>query len=176
MAIEAGQGERVYDEIILPALDGYMGPLFEEVCREYIHLRWAARHGGVIRRVGRHWERDWDLDVGAEDSRGRLLAGECKWTRAPVGRDALAQFQSRAADHVLLAKRRVALPLGEETLNLSEQIRKGGAFGRHDGLIDMLVIGETFNLRMMRGVVVAEDHATARSRSRSVWRRPRYCW
>jgi len=161
VAIEAGQGERVYDEIILPALDGYMGPLFEEVCREYIHLRWAARHGGVIRRVGRHWERDWDLDVGAEDSRSRLLAGECKWTRAPVGRDPLAQFQSRAADHVLLAKRRVALPLGEETLNLSEQIRKGGAFGRDDRLIDMLVIGETFNLRMMRGVVVAEDHTAA---------------
>jgi AAA+ ATPase superfamily predicted ATPase len=104
-AIEAGQGERVYDEIILPALDGYMGPVFEEVCREYIRRRWPARQDGLIRRVGRHWERDWDLDVGAEDSRGRLLVGECKWTRAPVGRDALAQFQSRAATHVLLAKR-----------------------------------------------------------------------
>jgi hypothetical protein len=86
-----------------------MGPVFEEVCREYIRLRWAARYGGFIRRVGRHWERDWDLDVGAEDSRGRLLAGECKWTRTPVGCDALAQFQSRAANHVLLAKQRPQL-------------------------------------------------------------------
>jgi len=109
VAIEAGQGERVYDEIILPTLDGYMGPVFEEVCREYIRLRWAARHRGFIRRVGRHWERDWDLDVVAEDSQGRLLVGECKWTRTPVGRDALAQFQSRAANHALLAKRRPRL-------------------------------------------------------------------
>jgi len=72
-------------------------------------------------------------------------------------------------------ERRVALPLGEETLNLSEQIRKGGARGGHDRLLDMLVIGETFNLRMMQGVVVAKDHTAARSRSWSVWRTPRYC-
>jgi hypothetical protein len=39
----------------------------------------------------------------------------------------------------------------------------------------MLVIGETFNLRMMQGVVVAKDHTAARSRSWSVWRTPRYC-
>ncbi len=44
-----------------------------------------------------------------EDSRGRLLVGESKWTRAPVGRDALAQFQSRAANHELLAKRQPQL-------------------------------------------------------------------
>ncbi len=46
---------------------------------------------------------------GAEDDRGRLLVGECKWTRAPVERDALAQFQSRAANHPLLAKRQTQL-------------------------------------------------------------------
>ena len=55
----------------------------------------------------------------------------------------------------------VALPLGEETLNLGEQIRKRGALGRHDRVLDVLVIGETLNLRMMRGVVVAEDHTAA---------------
>jgi AAA+ ATPase superfamily predicted ATPase len=108
VAIEAGNGGRVYDEIIVPALDGHMGPVFEEVCREYVRLRPADR-GGLIRRVGRHWERDWDLDVAAEDSRGQLLVGECKWTRCPVGRDALRQFQSRAANHPLLARRRPQL-------------------------------------------------------------------
>lgn len=104
-SIEAGQGARVYDEAIFPALDQYMEPIFEEVCREYIRLRWPTRHGMLIRRVGRHWERDWDLDVVAEDARGRLLVGECKWTRAPVGRDALAAFQSRGQSHPLLADR-----------------------------------------------------------------------
>jgi AAA+ ATPase superfamily predicted ATPase len=108
-AVEAGQGARVYDEIILPALEGYMGPIFEEVCREYVRLRWPAHHETLIRRVGRHWERDWDLDVVAEDARGRLLVGECKWARGPVGRDALSRFRERAASHPLLADRRSQL-------------------------------------------------------------------
>jgi hypothetical protein len=37
------------------------------------------------------------------------LIGECKWTRAPVGRDALTRFLSRAANHGLLARRRPQL-------------------------------------------------------------------
>jgi AAA+ ATPase superfamily predicted ATPase len=108
-AIEAGQGEHIYDDVILPALDGCMGPIFEEVCREYLHLRWAARHGSPVRRVGRHWERDLDLDVVAEDARNRLLIGECKWTRTPVGRDVLAAFQLRVMSRSLLAGRRPQL-------------------------------------------------------------------
>jgi AAA+ ATPase superfamily predicted ATPase len=108
-AIEAGQGGRVYDEIILPALHEYMGPIFEDVCRDYVRLRWSSSQGSLIRRVGRHWERDWDLDVAAEDAQGRLLVGECKWSRAPVGRDALAAFHARAADRPWLADQRPQL-------------------------------------------------------------------
>jgi uncharacterized protein len=108
-AIEAGQGERIYDDVILPALDGYMGPIFEEMCREFVRLRWAACHGTPIRKVGRHWERDFDLDVVAEDTRNRLLVGECKWTRAPIGRDALAAFRSRVINHELFGRRRPQL-------------------------------------------------------------------
>ncbi len=58
-------------------------------------------------------------------------------------------------------ERRAALPFGEKALNLSEESRKGRAVGWHDRVLDMFVIGETFNLRMMRGVVVAEDHTAA---------------
>jgi hypothetical protein len=157
-----------------------MGPLFEEVCREYIHLRWAARHGGVIRRVGRHWERDWDLDVGAEDSRSRLLAGECKWTRAPVGRDPLAQFQSRAADHVLLAKRRVGLPLGEEGIVRQAQpdaeVRPRGCEQLCAIPLNLGAWEPRDDIADLPEVVLEGTQATARSRSRSVRRRPRYCW
>jgi hypothetical protein len=104
-AIEAGQGSLVYDNIIRPALNDYLGPIFEEVCREYVRLRGSGRFGSLIRRIGRHWEGDWDLDVVAEDAAGRLLVGECKWSHRPTGRDSLALFQARVTGRAVLAER-----------------------------------------------------------------------
>jgi hypothetical protein len=52
----------------------------------------------------------------------------------------------------------IHLPFVEETLNLDKQIAKGGALGGHDRVLDMLVMGKALNLRLMRGVVVTENH------------------
>lgn len=95
-AIQAGQGEMVWREFITPILDTHLGMVFEEVCRQYVLHRWADRHTGIPRRVGRWWTGDTEIDVLAElhNNGDRVtLAGECKWWQAPVGENVLSNLQ-----------------------------------------------------------------------------------
>jgi AAA+ ATPase superfamily predicted ATPase len=97
--IQAGQGATVWREFIRPALDAHLGIVFEEVCRQYVLHRWADTHGAAPRRVGRLWAGDYDVDVLAELVSGKerqVLVGECKWWKAPVGRNVLEELQARA--------------------------------------------------------------------------------
>jgi len=97
--IQAGQGETVWREFIKPALDTHLGLVFEEVCRLYVLHRWADTYGPAPRRVGRFWTGDYDVDVMAELAAGKerqVLVGECKWWKAPVGRNVLEELKARA--------------------------------------------------------------------------------
>jgi uncharacterized protein len=85
--IEAGlpasmSAARIWSERIVPGLNDYMGPVFEEAARSFVE------HGGISSfqplRVGSWWDarsRD-EVDVVAISSDGELLLGECKWGRA----------------------------------------------------------------------------------------------
>jgi hypothetical protein len=98
--IQAGQGETVWREFVKPVLDTHLGLVFEEVCRQYVLHRWAENHGAPPRRVGRLWAAEYDLDVMAEVVTGRerqVLVGECKWWKAPVGRNVLDDLKARVA-------------------------------------------------------------------------------
>ncbi len=46
-------------------------------------------------------------------------------------------------------------------MNFSEQVKKRGTFGRHHHFANMLVMGESPNLWIMRGVVVTENKVAA---------------
>ena len=97
--IQAGQGETVWREFIRPILDTHLGVIFEEVCRQYVLHRWADVYGATPRRVGRFWAGDHDVDVVAELASGQerqVLVGECKWWKAPVGRNVLEELRERA--------------------------------------------------------------------------------
>jgi AAA+ ATPase superfamily predicted ATPase len=106
-AIEAGLGEGVYGHDVEPRLNAYMGPVFEEICKQYLFLR--ARENALpffIGKLGR-WrgnnprtKRQEEIDIMA--FRGdNAIFGECKWTNAPVGMDALTDLreQSRLFDY-----------------------------------------------------------------------------
>jgi AAA+ ATPase superfamily predicted ATPase len=79
--LERGRVEEVL-EIVERDLDTFMGPVFEDCCRE-----WVGRYAGdampASRQLGSWWSRDGRTEVdivGA--SRGRYdLLGSCKWSR-----------------------------------------------------------------------------------------------
>jgi hypothetical protein len=86
---------RLWEEIVVPGLDDYMGGVFEEVCRDFV--RRTDRLPFRPLRVGEWWDADSQnqVDVVSIGSRGELLVGECKWGRVTAGH--LATLQSRAA-------------------------------------------------------------------------------
>ncbi|HEX9938990.1 MAG TPA: ATP-binding protein [Longimicrobium sp.] len=73
--------ERLWDEMVLPTLDDYMGAVFEEICRDFVRRTDRLPFRPV--RVGEWWDAGSQnqVDVVAVGSRGELLAGECKWGR-----------------------------------------------------------------------------------------------
>ncbi len=94
--IEAGGGASVYEQLVRPQLDTHMGQVFEEICRDFVLRRGHEQLGVPVRRVGRHWGRDGDLDVVAEHLDGTYSLGECKWTARPLGQHVLSELMERA--------------------------------------------------------------------------------
>jgi|HubBroStandDraft_2_1064218.scaffolds.fasta_scaffold00403_16 AAA+ ATPase superfamily predicted ATPase len=82
--LQRGRVEEVC-EAILADLDNYMGPVFEEVCRD-----WAGRHSAEenlagAADIGAYWTRthDVEVDLVARGHSGVVAVGSCKWsTRA----------------------------------------------------------------------------------------------
>lgn len=80
--LEFGEVARV-EKLMRERLARHFGEAFEECCRQHVEERLGSI--GAI-RVGRYWDRQRELDVVAVDESGKaVLAGECKWTRGPVG-------------------------------------------------------------------------------------------
>lgn len=95
--------ERLWDEVVAPELDDYMGPVFEEVCRDFV--RQTDRLPFSPLRVGEWWDAasQNQVDVVAVGARGELLVAECKWGRVTAAH--LATLRGRA--------QRVATELGK---------------------------------------------------------------
>ena len=72
---------QLWDEAVAPGLDDFMGPVFEEICRDFV--RRTDRLPFRPLRVGEWWDvtSQNQVDVVAMDGRGDLLVGECKWGR-----------------------------------------------------------------------------------------------
>lgn len=89
---------------------GFVAPVFEELCREWVARRAAEGSIGFEpRAIGSWWVRDAEIDVAAIGDHGAML-GECKWTAKPVGIDVLLTLRQRAA--------RFAGEAGRETAGL----------------------------------------------------------
>ncbi len=95
--LEVGEAERVWNESIAPQLDEFLGPAFEDVCREYVR-RYAREKLPVLPQgeVGRQWGRDIEIDVLCRNVDGTHCCGECKWTSRPVGVAVLEELKLKA--------------------------------------------------------------------------------
>ncbi|MGI8912506.1 MAG: ATP-binding protein [Chloroflexota bacterium] len=95
-SLEQRQPEYVWRTRIVPLLDDYMGPRFEELCRQFIRLhpdRWIEQMG----ELGVWWRADEELEI-VGHAQGRVtLAAEVKWTKDRVGLDVLHTLQRRVA-------------------------------------------------------------------------------
>jgi hypothetical protein len=95
--IERGLGSEVVRRLIVPRLDEHVGPVFEEICRDYVRIQAAAGRFEGITRVGSWWTKDGqaEIDVVAMSGRDVVLAGEAKWART-VDRRVLAHLAANA--------------------------------------------------------------------------------
>lgn len=126
-AIRSMSGPAVVDSAVIPFLDDFMGEAFETLCRDYLVHEWAPANGLHVKRAGRHWSKDFDLDVCAELGDGSLLIGECKWG-APLTYRQLERMRIRSKP--LTGDRRVVrLALFSGTGDFSEELRGAGQKG-----------------------------------------------
>lgn len=87
---------RLWETMVAPRLDDYMGGVFEQACRQAVRL-------GIVKlpfapvRVGEWWDAKSreQIDLVALDADGALLAAECKWGTA-TSQD-LAVLERRAS-------------------------------------------------------------------------------
>lgn len=84
----------LWAEYVEPRIDEHMGPVFEQICRDYVRRKGALPFSPV--RVGEWWDSTSDnqVDVVAIGSRGELLVGEAKW--GAVTQEDLTKLRQRA--------------------------------------------------------------------------------
>ena len=81
-ALEAGAGREVLETVVLPDLDTFMGPPYEEICRQHLIAEGPRVLGWRPARVGRYWDARTEIDLIAVDAaRERAAFVECKWGR-----------------------------------------------------------------------------------------------
>lgn len=103
-AVESGLTDAVARRIVSDDLSTFVGPVFEEVCRQWLMRRAAGGGLGVIPvEVGSWWgtnpvtRHEEEVDIVVRGVDGELVLGECKWNNAPVDASVLGTLRRRAA-------------------------------------------------------------------------------
>lgn len=100
--IARGGADLAYSRVE-PYLSGYMGPVFEEICRQYL---WALRLSGAspaaFSELGRWWGNDpvekkqAEIDIMGAADKDTALFAECKWRNENIGRGVLETLVKRS--------------------------------------------------------------------------------
>jgi len=94
--LERGLSLAVYQSQVEPYLDQFTGPVFEEICGQFLwRLGTAGKLPFLPLRIGRWWRANEEIDlivVGQE----RALLVECKWAARPVGLDILRELERKS--------------------------------------------------------------------------------
>ena len=101
-SIQRGFADAVYERIA-PMFSEYMGPIFEEICKQYL---WKLRGQGQIRieftDLGRWWGNDprnrceAEIDIMGTDGADGALFCECKWTNEKLDAGILRKLMDRS--------------------------------------------------------------------------------
>ncbi len=101
-AISAGHINRIYDAVIKPHYSAYMGPVFEQMCREYL-LLYAEDLPLLLSDIGPWWgtdareKKEIEIDlVGTPAQGNEYLIGSCKYRNEPIGVDELERIKHYA--------------------------------------------------------------------------------
>lgn len=92
-ALASGHADDVWKHAIKPYLVGYMGGLFEWICRDHARLFGREIFPAAAREVGQIWDKDFDIDVAGRLLNEATFSGECKWWDGSVGLNILEHLQ-----------------------------------------------------------------------------------
>ncbi len=96
-----GAGQQIYEALVLPGLNDFMGQVFEEICIQYLFL--PSVYAGLpfpAGKIGRWWgsnprtkrQEEIDLMAVCED---QALFGECKWRNEKTDAGAVKRLLER---------------------------------------------------------------------------------
>jgi AAA+ ATPase superfamily predicted ATPase len=96
-SIDRGLGQRFIEQIVEPELEGHIGPIFEEVAREFV-AGLLARGELAGLDVGSWWSTDGKHEIDVVTTRGKAITniGTVKWRSAPLGRDVYKNLAGHA--------------------------------------------------------------------------------
>jgi AAA+ ATPase superfamily predicted ATPase len=122
--------ERLWSEVVAPGLDDYMGPVFEQVCRDFVR-RNPDRFPFLPLRVGEWWDAasTGQVDVVAVGTRGDLLVGECKWGRVTAAHLAALRARGEAVAAEVGGIRRVHAALFTGRGEMDDEVRRESEAG-----------------------------------------------
>jgi len=95
--LERGGAQVALDTLVAPQLDSFSGPIFEEICHQFL---WRVGLKGGLPflplRIGGWWRANEEIDAIAVGQDAALLV-ECKWTGRPIGVDILRALERKAS-------------------------------------------------------------------------------
>lgn len=100
-SIMCGVGRQIYETVVMPQNDDFMGRIFETICRQYLFL--PEIYGKLpfpIGQIGRWWgnnaraRRQEEIDLMAMSGE-TVLFGECKWRNEKIGRQVVERLLER---------------------------------------------------------------------------------
>ncbi|WP_139651911.1 ATP-binding protein [Raoultibacter phocaeensis] len=83
-------------------LSTYLGPTFEDVCRQWLLREMGGSRVPLILDIGRWWGTDSvrreqaEIDIVALGDEGEVLFAECKWREKPTDADVLETLEHRS--------------------------------------------------------------------------------
>ena len=100
------------DRVVLPELDHFSAPIFEQVCQQYFWRQGLAGHLPFVpEQVGNWRQANQEIDLVILNSENATLV-ECKWTSRPIGVDILQELEAKVpAIAPEIGKRRITFAL-----------------------------------------------------------------
>ena len=100
--LQAGREHEVASLIAGERLSTYLGPVYEQVCGQWLLYRASAQGLPLVLDVGRWWGADpqrreqAEIDLVAPCDDGSVVFGECKWRNRPLGAEVIDALAHRS--------------------------------------------------------------------------------